>query len=106
MLVVFFRDEFCPESFLFISHSFCKLLSDSCFGNFHHITLKSPFKGNCSVDLSRSPIDLGVHGFQEGVAKEDVVIIYLCHKEGVLASVPFAAYFQDHYLGYFSCFVW
>ncbi len=32
-------------------------------------------------------------------------MIYFCHKEGMLASVSFVADLQDHYFGYFSCFV-
>ena len=90
MSVVLFRDELCLESFLLISRSFCKLLSDCHLGDFQHISLKSSFKGYCSIDLSRLPVNLRVDGFQEGVTQENVVMIYFGHKEGMLALVSFA----------------
>ena len=63
------------------------------------------FKGDGSVEFSRLPIDLGIYGFQEGVTKEDFIIIYFSHKEGMFTLVSFVADFQDCYLSYFSCFV-
>ncbi len=91
MSVVLLRDELCSRSYFLVRRSFCELLRHCCSGDFLCISLKSFFKGDHSVDLSRSPVDFGVDSFQERIAKENIIAIYFSHKEGMFASVSFAA---------------
>ena len=91
MSVVLLWDKLCLQSYFLVRRSFCKLLRHCCSGNFLCISLKSSFKGDRSIDLSRSPVDFGVDSFQERIAKENIIVIYFSHKEGMFASVSFAA---------------
>ena len=103
--MVFLWDYFIPRSLSFVGCGFGKLLCDGCFGHFQGVCFKSSLESDRSIELSRSPVNFRVDGFQEWISEEDFIAIYFCHKEGVFASVSFAADFQNRDLSYRSSFV-
>jgi hypothetical protein len=71
--MILFKDYFILSLFLFVSHGFSKLLCDCCFGYFQGICLKGSLESDCSIELSRSPVDL-LH-FRLGARYSDVDMI-------------------------------
>ena len=104
--MIFLWDDLIPGSFLLISSTFSQLLHHSCLSNFERVSLVHSFKGYCSVQFSRSPINLWVDCFQEGVSQQGLIVIYFSYKEFMFLCVVLSADFQDCEFSYFSCFVW
>jgi len=93
VLMIFLWDNLILGLFLLIGSSLSQLLSHSCLGDLEHVSLVHSFKGDSAVQLSRSPVNLGINCFQEGVSEQDFIAIYFRHKELVFLPIVLSAYF-------------